>query len=170
MGTWGTGIYGNDTAEDVREFCNEIFPLVSVEEGNRIVFREFKDILEDDLIDDDYASFWYSLADWQWKHGILCEDIRMKTIQLAGQILLSDGRELSCEYGAGKLFGWIAKFIPYVGFLLGLIAGWLISYLLGNFFSNKRVKRIKLKFSSLVKNIRISLVDWIKNAVKSLSA
>lgn len=82
MGTWGTGIYGNDTAEDVREFCNEIFPLVSVEEGNRIVFREFKDILEDDLIDDDYASFWYSLADWQWKHGILCEDIRMKTIQL----------------------------------------------------------------------------------------
>ena len=82
MGTWGTGIYGNDTAEDVRELCNEIFPLVSVEEGNRIVFREFKDILEDDLIDDDYASFWYSLADWQWKHGILCEDIRMKTIQL----------------------------------------------------------------------------------------
>lgn len=47
----------------MREFCNEIFPLVSVEEGNRIVFREFKDILEDDLIDDNYASFWYSLAD-----------------------------------------------------------------------------------------------------------
>ena len=47
MGTWGTGIYGNDTAEEVREFCNEIFPFVSVEEGNRIVFREFKDILED---------------------------------------------------------------------------------------------------------------------------
>ena len=63
-----------------------------------------------------------------------------------------------------------AKFIPYVGFLLGLIAGWLISYLFGKFFSNKRVKRIKLKFSSLVKNIIISLVDWIKNAVKSLSA
>ena len=36
MGTWGTGIYSNDTAEDVRDICQEIFPFVSVEEGIRI--------------------------------------------------------------------------------------------------------------------------------------
>ena len=74
------------------------------------------------------------------------------------------------EYGAGKFFGLIAKLLPYVGFLLGLIAGWLISYLLGKYFNEKRVKRIKSKFYPLVKNARISLFNWIKNAVKSLTA
>ena len=74
------------------------------------------------------------------------------------------------EYGAGKLFEWVARFIPYIGFLLGLIAGWLVSYLLGKFFNNKRVKRIKAKFSSLVKNARVSLLNWIKYAAKSLTA
>ena len=74
------------------------------------------------------------------------------------------------EWGAGKFFGLIAKLIPYVGFLLGLIAGWLVSYLLGKYFSSKRVKRIKSKFSSLVKNSRVSLANWVKNAIKSLTA
>ena len=74
------------------------------------------------------------------------------------------------EHGAGKLFEWIAKFIPYVGFLLGLIAGWLVSYLLGKYFNNSRVKRIKSKFSSYVKSARVSLAEWIKGAVKSLTA
>ncbi len=82
MGTWGTGIYSNDTAEDVRELCQEVFPFVSVEEGNRIVFLEFEETINSRLIDDDYASFWYALADWQWKHGILSDEIRLKAIEL----------------------------------------------------------------------------------------
>lgn len=74
------------------------------------------------------------------------------------------------EIGAGKVFEWIARFIPYVGFLIGLIAGWLISYLLSKFFNSRRVARITLKFKSSVKNIKISLGNWIKYAVKSLNA
>ena len=82
MGIWGTGIYSNDTAEDVRDICQEIFPFVSVEEGNRIIFQEFAELINSNLQDDDYASFWYALADWQWKHGILTEEIRIKAIGL----------------------------------------------------------------------------------------
>lgn len=82
MGSWGTGIYSNDTSEDVRDICKEIFPFVSVEEGNQIIFKEYKELIEQNRIDDDYASFWYALADWQWKHGILSEQIRSKTIEL----------------------------------------------------------------------------------------
>ena len=82
MGAWGTGIYSNDTAEDVRDTCKEIYPFVSVERGNEIIFEEYKEIIESDIIDDDYASFWYALADWQWKHGILNEEIKEKTISL----------------------------------------------------------------------------------------
>lgn len=74
------------------------------------------------------------------------------------------------EIGAGKLFEWIARFIPYMGFLIGLIAGWLISYLLSKFFDSRRVARITAKFKASVKNIKISLGNWVKYAVKSLNA
>lgn len=82
MGAWGTGIYSNDTAEDVKCICQEIFPFVSVEEGNKIIFDEYEEIINSNIIDNDYASFWYALADWQWNHGILTEDIRSKAIAL----------------------------------------------------------------------------------------
>ncbi len=82
MGVWGPGIYSNDTASDVRDMCQEIFPFVNLEEGNKIIFEEYKDMLDMNLMDDDYASFWYALADWQWKHGMLTDEIRDKTLKL----------------------------------------------------------------------------------------
>ncbi len=74
------------------------------------------------------------------------------------------------EGGAGELFSKIANLVPYVGFLLGLIAGWVISYILSNYFNSARVKRIKNKFTSLTKNKKVSLTEWVKYAVQSLNA
>lgn len=74
------------------------------------------------------------------------------------------------EFGAGKLFDWIARFIPYVGFLIGFIAGWLISHLLDKFFNSRRVERIISKFKSYIQNVKISVGNWLKYAVKSLNA
>ncbi len=82
MGIWGTGLYSNDTALEVKEVCENVFAFYSVEKGNRILFNVFNELLSSNLIDDDYASFWYALADWQWDHGILTEPIRLKAIQL----------------------------------------------------------------------------------------
>lgn len=82
MGVWGTGIYSNDTAEDVREACQDIFAFYEVEEGNQKLFKCFKELLDSECIDDDYASFWYALADWQWKHGMLTEYVKEKTMSL----------------------------------------------------------------------------------------
>lgn len=82
MGTWGTAIYSSDIASDVRNACKEIFAFYTVEEGNNIILSEFKDIVEQSYIDNEYASFWYALADWQWKHGMLTDDIRNKTLEL----------------------------------------------------------------------------------------
>ena len=82
MGAWGTGIYSNDIAEEIKDLCDEIFPFVTVEEGNRIIYQEFREVVQSETIDNDYASFWYALADWQWKHGILSEEIRLKVIEL----------------------------------------------------------------------------------------
>lgn len=83
MGTWGPGIYSNDTASDVRDLCHEIFPFVSVEEGHRILFEEYKSLLDNpNEDDDDYASFWYGLSDWEWKHGMLRDEIKGKVLSL----------------------------------------------------------------------------------------
>ena len=81
MGTWGTAIYSTDIASDVRVTCREVFAFYEVEEGNNIIFLKYKEILEQGYVDNEYASFWYALADWQWKHGMLTDDIRNKTLE-----------------------------------------------------------------------------------------
>lgn len=82
MGSWGTALYSNDTSSDVRDMCNEVYPLLSIEEGTKIIFEAYADIINSSIIDNDYADFWFALADWQWKHGILTDEIKNKTISL----------------------------------------------------------------------------------------
>ncbi len=82
MGSWGPGLYSNDTSGDVRDICNEVYPLVGIEKGTELILEEYSEIVNSDIIDNDYADFWYALADWQWKHGILSDDIKQKTIKL----------------------------------------------------------------------------------------
>ncbi len=82
MGAWGTGIYSNDTAEDLRDTCKDIFAFYDNEEGNRRIFEIFAELIAQKQIDNDYASFWYALADWQWKHGLLTENIKEKAVTL----------------------------------------------------------------------------------------
>ncbi len=72
--------------------------------------------------------------------------------------------------GAGDLFNKIARFIPYIGFLIGVIGGWLLQYALSKLFNSKKAKRVKNKFASLIKNTRTSLWNWLKNGMKSLTA
>lgn len=82
MGVWGTGIYSNDTAEEVRDACRDIFAYYDIEEGNQKLFSHFREIVEQEWVDDDYASFWYALSDWQWKHGMLTDFVKEKTLLL----------------------------------------------------------------------------------------
>lgn len=82
MGVWGIGIYANDIAEDVRDACNDIYAIYDVAEGNELLFNHFADVLNQGYIDNEYASFWYALADWQWKHGMLNEFVKRKTLEL----------------------------------------------------------------------------------------
>lgn len=82
MGTWGTALYSCDIADDVRDTCKEIFSFYDIEEGNKKIFSIYTEVIEQDYIDNEYASFWYALADWQWKHGMLTEFIKNKTLEL----------------------------------------------------------------------------------------
>ena len=82
MGTWGTGIYSNDISEDLRYSCSEIFSYYDVDTGNSIIFKEYEELLNQGVIDNEYASFWYALADWQWRHGMLTQNIKDTAIEL----------------------------------------------------------------------------------------
>ncbi len=82
MGSWGTAIYSNDTASDVRDACRELYGLLDVQEAEKRLFTAFREVLEQDWVDDDNASFWYALSDWQWKHGVLSDSVKEKTLCL----------------------------------------------------------------------------------------
>ena len=74
------------------------------------------------------------------------------------------------EVGAGKIFELIAKYIPYVGFLLGVVAGWVISYLLEKYFTKSKVARIKARFLVLMNGKSVSLTNLVSSAARSLTA
>jgi len=84
MGAYGVGIYSCDIASDLVDFCQEVYPLVGVEEGNKLLSKEFSHYFNIDKsdMDNDEASFWYALADWQWKRGILNDEIKNKVLDL----------------------------------------------------------------------------------------
>ena len=82
MGAWGTGIYSNDIAQEVKSVCQEIYPYVTIETGNQIVLNLFRDIWDIQIPDNECVCFWYAFADWQWRHGILSADIREKVIHM----------------------------------------------------------------------------------------
>lgn len=82
MGYWGTEIYANDIAEDLKLACEDIFSFVSVEEGNKILEKHFSEYFASDITDNEIASFWYALADWQLKHGILSNKFKDRVIDL----------------------------------------------------------------------------------------
>lgn len=82
MGAWGTAINSCDIAEDVRDACKEIYSFYDVEEGTKRIISAFQGISDQDFVDNEYASFWYALAHWLWKHGMLNQEVKEKALQL----------------------------------------------------------------------------------------
>lgn len=82
MGTWGVSIYSCDIAEDVRDACNTVFAFFDINEGNMRVLSAFSDVINQGIVDNEYASFWYALSDWQWKHGMLNINVKEKALNL----------------------------------------------------------------------------------------
>jgi len=76
MGTWGTAIFSDDTASDVRdEFRDLIGEGLSTEQATDKLLREYAPSLDDP---DDGPPFWLGLAVTQWKCGRLLERVKEK--------------------------------------------------------------------------------------------
>lgn len=82
MGVWSLSISGNDTAMDLRSEYQAAFYAYDMETALQKIdscVRASYGIQPDD---DDWVNYYYSLADFMWKHGILTDAVRDEAIRL----------------------------------------------------------------------------------------
>lgn len=81
MGAWSVSITGNDTAQDLQKEYRVAFWKFEISEALRkldqFVRRDF-----DESDEEEWANYYYSLADYMWKKGILTDDVRDKAIAM----------------------------------------------------------------------------------------
>lgn len=81
MGAWSVSITGNDTAQDLKSEYQAAFLYNDVETAlqklDAMVREEF---CESD--EEEWCSYYYSLADFMWKHGILTPEVRSRAISM----------------------------------------------------------------------------------------
>ena len=86
MGTWGTGLYQDDTACDVKESIKDRL-IYGDEEGKRYtkeeliesILEEYEDYMQ---LDDDRAIVILVLADILWKNGMLTDNLKMEALKI----------------------------------------------------------------------------------------
>jgi hypothetical protein len=87
MGAWGTAIFSDDTAADVRDaFTDFVAEGLSPSEATERLLRERAELLADE---DDAVAFWLALAATQWKLGRLLDDVRDRAVAI-----IDDGDDL----------------------------------------------------------------------------
>lgn len=80
MGAWGTGLYSDDTACDVREDYKDFLgDGISEPEATELIIERWKDSLSDPDI---FPVFWLALADVQWNLGRLQEKVKKEAIRI----------------------------------------------------------------------------------------
>lgn len=78
MGTWGTGLYSDDTACDVRDNYKDIIgDGISEPDATKRLIEQWKIELSDP---DTAPVFWLTLADVQWNLGRLQEKVKKEAI------------------------------------------------------------------------------------------
>ena len=79
MGTWGPGLYQNDTTCDVRDMYRGLLQdQLSNHDAYEKTMAFFKDCLGDE---DDEPLLWFALAETQWKTGRLLPEVKDKALE-----------------------------------------------------------------------------------------
>ena len=79
MGTWGTGLYQDDTTCDVKEdYINLLKIGTEPKEAMEEMIENWEDCIEDV---EEGPLFWFALADTQWKYGLLDKKVKKKALQ-----------------------------------------------------------------------------------------
>ena len=82
MGTWSPSICGNDTAQDLRMEYSAAFWKYGVEEALARIDEYVRSEMCDESDEEEWCNYYYSLADFMWKKGILTEAVKNKAIEM----------------------------------------------------------------------------------------
>ena len=100
MGAWSAGIWGNDTAMDLRTAYSEAFATWDVETALRKIDEYVRGEGFQESDPEDWCDYSYSLADFMWKKGILTEEVKNTALRMIdGEF----GLELWAESGKAML-------------------------------------------------------------------
>lgn len=82
MGAWSTSITGNDTASDMRQEYCAAFYKYPVDEALAKIDSYVRKYMCDESDAEEFCDYYYSLADFMWKKGILTDEVRDKAIAM----------------------------------------------------------------------------------------
>lgn len=82
MGAWGTSISGNDTAMDLRQEYSAAFYKYPVDEALEKIDSYVRANICDESDEEEFCNYYYSLAEFMWKKGILTDKVRDKAISM----------------------------------------------------------------------------------------
>jgi len=74
MGAWNASINGNDTAQDLKSEYQAAFFYNDVETALAKIDAYVRSMF-DESDEEEWSCYYYSLAEFMWKHGILTEDV-----------------------------------------------------------------------------------------------
>ena len=101
MGAWGTSLYANDSASDIRgDYVDKLKRGKTNEQATKELIDENCDIMGDV---EEEPLFWFALADTQWNYGRLLPEVKEKAL-----FYLSQDKELERwkESGQKHLNAW----------------------------------------------------------------
>ena len=105
MGAWGTTLYANDTASDVRDDFMELLRKGHTkEEATKLLIARNADLFQSDRMAEEAALFWYALADTQWNRGMLLPQVKQAAMdclqnrELEQQRWLDSGEQNARKY------------------------------------------------------------------------
>ncbi len=79
MGAWSVSINGNDTAQDLKSEYQAAFFYNDVDIALKKIDTYVRSMF-DETDEEEWCNYYYSLADYMWKHGILTDSIRNQVV------------------------------------------------------------------------------------------
>lgn len=95
MGCWGAGISGNDTAMDLRSEYQAAFYYFDVETALQKIDAYIRSEWFDETDEEEWCNYYYSLADFMWKKGILTEAVKTRALEMIDAGFGMDGWEMA---------------------------------------------------------------------------
>ena len=81
MGAWGAGITSNDTAQDLLSEYKATFYYYDVDTAIKKI-DEYVRTMFDETDEEEFSAYFYSLAEFMWKKGILTDEIRDRAVKM----------------------------------------------------------------------------------------